>query len=95
MKLGSCGDKTLLSTSFYKDCKDYYPQWKRPDGTPAGMVWTAGAERRVRLTFSSRKISFFDVSGVRVRPHCEGNVYQLNISGSPIYFIGGELKEIN
>jgi hypothetical protein len=78
-----------------KDCKDYYPQWTRPDGTAAGMVWTAGAERRVRLTFSSRKISFFDVSGVCVRPHREGSVYHLNISGSPIYFAGGELKAID
>jgi hypothetical protein len=78
-----------------KDCKDYYPQWTRPDGTPAGMVWTRGAERRVRLTFSSQRISFFDVSGSRVRPVNEGSVYQLNITGSPIYFIGGELKAID
>ena len=53
----------------------------------------AGA--RVRpVTFTSPKVTFLDVAGARVRPARAGNVVTLTLSGSPIYFFGGELKEL-
>ena len=39
-------------------------------------------------------MTFLDVAGARVRPPHEGNVYTLPLSGSPIYFFGGELKKL-
>ena len=76
------------------DGKLYFPQWTRPDKRQAGMVWTTGMERQCKLTFSTQKMTFLDVAGARVRPTREGNVYTLRISGSPIYFFGGELKDL-
>ncbi len=77
-----------------EDGRDYYPQWTRPDGSPAGMVWTTGPARRIKLAFTSQKMTFLHANGARLRPDRQGDVYTLSISGSPIYFIGGELKEI-
>lgn len=76
------------------DGKDYFPQWTRPDGRMAGMVWTTGPSRRIKVAFSAQKMTFFDVSGARVRPVREGNAYTLIISGSPIYFVGGEMTDM-
>ena len=69
----------------------FFPQWTRPDGRKAGMVWTVGDTHRRELRFSSPGVEFFDVGGARVRPEREGCVFTLRISGSPIYFSGGEL----
>lgn len=30
----------------------YYPQWTRPDGTPAGAIWKTGATERMELHFA-------------------------------------------
>ena len=30
----------------------FYPQWTRPDGTPAGILWKTGATERMALRFS-------------------------------------------
>ena len=72
----------------------YFPQWTRPDKRKAGMIWTTKAAHERKLTFTSPKVTFLDVAGARVRPTREGNVYTLRISGSPIYFFGGELKDV-
>jgi hypothetical protein len=71
----------------------YFPQWTRPDGRKAGMVWTTRAAHERKMTFTSSGMTFLDVSGARVRPECEGNAYKLVLSGSPIYFIGGEIEK--
>ena len=76
------------------DGKDYFPQWTRPDGRSAGMVWTIGPARKVKMAFSSPKMAFSDLAGARVRPVREGNAYTLIISGSPIYFVGGEMTDM-
>ena len=31
----------------------FYPQWTRPDGTPAGILWKTGATERMALRFSA------------------------------------------
>ena len=66
----------------------------RPDGCSAGMVWTIGPARKVKMAFSSPKMAFSDLAGARVRPVREGNAYTLIISGSPIYFVGGEMTDM-
>ena len=72
----------------------YFPQWTRPDKRKAGMIWTTKAAHERKLTFTSPKVTFLDVAGARIRPERAGNVVTLELSGSPIYFFGGELKEL-
>ena len=72
----------------------YFPQWTRPDRRKAGMIWTTRAAHRRKLTFSSPNMYFLDVAGGQVRPSRLGNVFMLTLSGSPIYFFGGELKDM-
>ena len=72
----------------------YFPQWTRPDKRQAGMVWTVRAAHDRKVEFTSPNMTFLDVAGARVRPPHEGSVYTLPLSGSPIYFFGGELKKL-
>ena len=69
-----------------------YPQWTRPDGRMAGMIWTTGGDEERKAVFSSPTMAFLDKSGAKLFPVCDGGVYTLRLSGSPIYFSGGELK---
>ena len=70
----------------------YYPQWTRPDKRKAGMIWTTNSAHERKLEFTSPDVTFLDVAGARIRPERTGNVVTLTISGSPVYFFGGELK---
>ncbi len=52
----------------------FFPQWTRPDGTPAGIVWKTGATERMALRFpggaggSTAKVKFRDYTGRTVVP---------------------------
>ena len=70
----------------------YFPQWTRPDGRAAGLVWTLGAPGARRLAFTSARMEFRDVKGARVRPTRDGDAYLLPLSDAPLYFVGGALK---
>ena len=72
----------------------YFPQWTRPDKRKAGMIWTTKAPHERKLTFTAPNVTFLDVAGARVRPERAGNVVTLTLSDSPIYFFGGELKDL-
>ena len=74
-----------------EDGKVYYPQWTIPGKGGAGMIWTCGVAKDMAVAFSSDRMTFLDVAGARVRPARAGKVYTLPVSGSPIYFFGGEL----
>lgn len=74
------------------DGQVYFPQWTRPDGRAAGLVWTVGAPGVRRLSFTSDRMVFRDVAGARVRPVREGRVYLLPLSDAPLYFVGGALE---
>lgn len=74
------------------DRQTYFPQWKRPDGRDAGMVWTTGAARTLRLVFSSQNVSFMDVNGNVIHPKRNGAGYDVRVGDAPVYFCGGELK---
>ena len=69
----------------------FAPQWTRPDGVAAGMIWKVGSPQMKQVGFSSPDVAFFDVNGRRVHPRREGSAFNVNISSSPIYFLGGEL----
>ena len=73
----------------------YFPQWTRPDGRKAGMIWTTGVRQERTLEFTSPKVTFLDVAGARVRPERAGSAVTLTLSGSPVYFFDGELKSIS
>ena len=72
----------------------YFPQWTRPDKRKAGMIWTTKDAHERKLTFTAPDVTFLDVAGARVRPERTGNVVTLMLSDSPIYFFGGELKDL-
>lgn len=71
----------------------YYPQWTRPDGKEAGLVWTVGPTGEQWLDFSSSRVVFHNVQGLRVFPKRDGTKYLVPLSDSPLYFTGGSLRE--
>ncbi len=76
------------------DRTTYFPQWKRPDGRDAGMIWRTGAARTLHLVFASPNVSFMDVNGHIIHPSRNGDGYDVRVGDAPIYFFGfgAELK---
>ncbi len=68
----------------------YFPQWTRPDGTQAGIVWKTGATERMALRFEpSRPVTFHDYTGRTIVPARDANgAYLVPVGESPIYFSG-------
>lgn len=65
----------------------FFPRWDLPDGGRGGMIWTTGAAKRVRQSFSG-PVRFYDVFGDEVKISLESDgAYALPISGSPLYWI--------
>ncbi len=75
------------------DGKTYFPQWKRPDGRDAGMIWKVDGVEKREVEFSSPEVEFADAAGAKVRPPRKGRAYTLEITDSPLYFIGGEMHD--
>jgi hypothetical protein len=69
----------------------FAPQWTRPDGVAAGMIWKVGLPSEKKVSFSSPDVDFFDVNGKRMHPRQDGCSFNVNISSSPVYFQGAEL----
>jgi len=70
----------------------YFPQWTRPDGTAAGMIWTICAEAAEAVTFDATRVRFYDVYGAALTPEKVGDrSWKLTLGGSPVYFEGGAL----
>ena len=70
----------------------YYPQWKRPDGKLAGMIWKLGADEKRDIAFTGGKPTFYDLYGLKLpaRQVSQG-VYRLTLGESPVYFVGGRI----
>ncbi len=85
---------SVQKPGLWRDAKGvrYFPQWKRPDGRDAGMVWVTGAPEKAWLTFTGEKVEFHDHLGLRVRPRRDGKKFLVPLSESPIYFTGGALQ---
>ena len=74
--------------------KFYFPQWTLPDGTPAGMFWTAGNDgRRQTLTFDGEVTEFRNLMGEKLDfKRLDGNDYRVVTGGAAVYFKGARLK---
>lgn len=74
--------------------KLYFPQWTRPDGTKAGVIWRRGADVRRSCRFDSSDIGFVDSTGKLITPACTApGVYAIRIGETPVFFSGGWLDE--
>ena len=74
----------------------YAPQWTRPDGVRAGMLWKVSAGTVVlRLPFDSEKVMFSDMFGKPLAVRSNGRVYAVPLSNAPVYFQGGKLEYPN
>ncbi len=72
----------------------YFPQWTRPDGVKAGILWKTGEPERRELRFDGDPIRFRDYTGRTVKPvRVAHGTYLIPLSGDPIYFEGGAMVE--
>lgn len=90
--------------SWHNEARTYFcPQWTRPDGTNAGVLWMTGEAEMRELHFAadpSRRegssppvIHFHDYTGRTIMPARIGDgAYDVSISGSPVFFEGGVLQ---
>lgn len=69
----------------------FWPQWRRPDGSVAGAIWSVTPCRlRVRL---SDKAAFYDHLGDRIPPPLgEAVEGEIGIGPEPIFFEGARLE---
>ena len=75
--------------------KTFYPQWTRPDGTRAGVLWRVGSVERTVCAFDSCDMRFTDYTGKTVKPLSTGNgSYAILVGESPLFFVGGHLTEM-
>ena len=64
----------------------FFPRWDMPDGGRGGMIWTVGAKRTIRQTFSDA-VEFFDLFGSPLKFVAdEKGGYSISISDQPIYW---------
>lgn len=74
----------------------FFPQWTRPDGVKAGVIWKPGATERMALRFDGDAIAFRSYTGRTVRPARDADgAYLLPIGEGPIFFEGGWLATNN
>lgn len=87
-KMRPVGSKNLERTWHDDGRTVYFPQWKRPDGSVAGLVWTSREAKDGRLTFEGTP-TFRTIDGNTLAvPRDSDGTYRLPLSGSPIYFEG-------
>ncbi len=78
----------------------FFPQWTRPDGVKAGVIWKTGATEKRELRFASggagtppAKITFRDYLGRPFLPERTNNgAYMVSVGENPVLFEGGELR---
>ena len=72
----------------------FHPQWTRPDGKKAGLVWRLGAAESRKLKFTGGKPTFYNYAGRKIGVRDVGDgVYSVPVSDSPVYFVGAELVQ--
>ena len=71
----------------------FFPQWTRPDGKAAGLVWRIGNSKMLQLKFTGGTPTFYNYAGRKIGVRALGdNMYSVLISDSPIYFKGAALE---
>ena len=69
----------------------FMPQWRRPGGEDAGMIWKTDGLALLVCTFNG-DVRFVDMYGRRKSFAKEGDgVYRLHVGADPVYFCGAEL----
>lgn len=77
-----------------KDRRTYWPQWRRPDGNVAGVLWTIDAPHERVLVFDGA-VEFYNMYGERFLPKSPSKGrYVVKVTASPIYFINRQLISI-
>lgn len=68
-------------------------EWKRPDGTDAGMVWTPRSPTEMQLRFpEGADVRFYDMWGKpAVVRSLDGGRYSLMVGDAPVYYVGARL----
>ena len=70
----------------------HFPQWTRPDGTKAGILWTTGKPGMRELAFDSDSVTFSDAFGRKLPARRTAHrMFAVEVSDSPLYFTGGKL----
>ena len=70
----------------------FFPQWTRPDGVKAGVIWKTGAAERIPLKFTGDEIRFRNFTGRTMKPvRSEHGTWLVPVSDSPVFFEGGAL----
>lgn len=69
----------------------YWPQWRKPDGTIAGMLWKTGPSAAVPLRFDTDDVRFFDMEGNEFEATKTTEGYKVKVGLLPIFFDGGKL----
>lgn len=74
-----------------EDRRTYWPQWRRPDGKVAGVLWTIDAPHERILQFDGA-VEFYNVYGERFLPKSPSKGrYVVEVTACPIYFINHQL----
>lgn len=68
-----------------KDRCDYTPNWVRPDGKRAGMLWTIGRPYEKEVPFDA-PVTFTDVYGRSLEFPRTGRGYRIRLTDSPVYW---------
>ena len=77
-----------------KDRRFFHPQWTRPDGKMAGLVWCVAGSSMRHLKFTGGKPTFYNYAGRKIAVRdVGGGVYSVSVNDSPIYFVGAELVQ--
>ncbi|MBQ9431203.1 MAG: glycoside hydrolase family 88 protein [Kiritimatiellae bacterium] len=76
------------------DEKVYQPQWKRPDGTIAGALWSVDRPGIYRATFKEGDVRIVNHLGAEIMKCASGKPATVSISNAPIYFYGAQLEKI-
>lgn len=86
---------SVQSKAAWHDAKRtvYFPQWTRPDGRPAGMIWKPSQRaKRTPVTFEGKDIEFYGLTGIRLPTVATADgAYLIPLGESPVYFVGGRL----
>ena len=70
----------------------FFPQWTRPDGTAAGVVWSLGETAPRTLRFGGDGVLFRDFTGRALAPAREApGVYSVPVGENPVFFSGAPL----
>lgn len=66
----------------------FFPQWRRPDGVRAGLLWKRGRAEERTMSFGSDDIRFFGLFGapLSISKGSEKGTYRITLGETPVYW---------